>query len=101
MKAMSIKLQKIFMFIPFLNMIGIFVWLYNCIVLKVKVKHFLKSLIMSLPLVVVFGLLTAVVARIFGMNSVLYNVISYVAVYLFPLAIWFALVKFQENYNSD
>lgn len=76
MKSLSIKTQKILALLPIINTIGIFVFLYQCAVLKIDKKTFAKTLLLIFPIVIIFGFGMTVIDSLFGASSVLYKVLS-------------------------
>ena len=94
MKSLSIKTQKILALLPIINTIGIFVFLYQCAVLKIDKKTFAKTLLLIFPIVIIFG-------SLFGASSVLYKVLSILSFYLYPASVFLIIIHSQKAFLED
>lgn len=98
MKSISITAQKILAFIPLVNTIGIFIFLYQCAVLKIDKKTFIKTLFLIFPIVIFFGISMAVLDAIFGTYSILYRIVSIISFYLYPTLIFLIIIHGQKSF---
>ena len=97
-KFVSIKTQRIIMFIPFANAFILFVWLYNFGRSNQPNKIFMKSLLTifatTIPLIII---------RIF-LEKLLFNfpymiqILHYLTLYFIPFCMAYSLIKFQQKY---
>lgn len=95
-KAMvSIKIQKIIMFIPILNFSLFFIWLYNYSRMRPNIMLFLKSLFVafgcSLPIVIICILIDQL------HNEILLYLTKFIMLYIIPLSIGLGLVRYQQK----
>ena len=94
MTDVSIETQKIIMFIPFINICTPLLWLNNCYYwsysTKTSLKGFFYSAVYAVAVILVMLALSWVFPSIF-------NVLSYLTMYLGPLAMGIGLVRFQEK----
>lgn len=98
MKSLSIKTQRILALLPIINTIGIFVFLYQCAVIKIDKKTFIKTLFLIFPVVILFGVGMALVDNIFGSDSVLYRTLSILSFYLYPALVFLIIIYAQKNF---
>ncbi len=98
MKSLSIKTQKILALLPIVNTIGIFVFLYQCAVLKIDKKTFIKTLLLIFPIVIIFGVGMAVIDSFFGTSSVLYRIFSILSFYLYPTFVFLIIIHGQRDF---
>lgn len=96
MKPISIRTQKVLAFVPLINFIGIFVLIYQCHVLNEGKKTLWKALLFLIPLVILFGILMALV-NFFTANTIVYDIVSWLSLYLFPLIVFEATIIAQQN----
>ena len=101
MKSLSIKTQKILALLPIINTIGIFVFLYQCAVLKIDKKTFAKTLLLIFTIVIIFGFGMAVIDSLFGASSVLYKVLSILSFYLYPASVFLIIIHSQKAFLED
>lgn len=101
MKSLSIKTQKTLALLPIINTIGIFVFLYQCAVLKIDKKTFAKTLLLIFPIVIIFGFGMAVIDSLFGASSVLYKVLSILSFYLYPASVFLIIIHSQKAFLED
>lgn len=95
----SIKTQKILMFIPFVNALIWFIWLYNCIKMKVSTAAFMKSLLRMFAVIIPLAMVQLVLSKVFPDTS---DILGYIMMYLAPLSMAFCLIRFQERlYEND
>ena len=94
MNIVPIKTQRIIMYIPYVNVLNIFFWLYNSLNMNIPyrgVPQTLKVFMMSsIPLVVLQTVLS-------NINGNLGIILGYLNGYLIPLFIGMGLIKYQER----
>ena len=94
MKIVSIKTQRILMFIPLLNNLNLFIWIYNCRCANIPAAVFGKSLLIifsrAFPFAVLHILLSNVLPEFGG-------VFAYLFMYCIALSISYGLIKYQEK----
>lgn len=101
MKKISIKTQEVLALIPIINSIGIFVFIYQCIILKPDKNFFIKTLLTVLPVVLVFGVGMAIIDLLFGSFSELYKILSIVSAYLFPATVFYLFIFAQIKFYGE
>lgn len=99
MNPVSVKTQRLIMYIPLVNVVNMFICIYNHYAVPNKKKNNLRSvgylLSYSIPAAIGYSLLYRLVAnRIPAMEPLLYAL----GIYLVPLIMSFGLIKFQEKY---
>lgn len=89
--------QKIIMWIPYVNILVLFCWLYNCAKTDQPVKLFLKSLPLILGIGILFALLNAIVTGIAGSDSITASTVYYLTAYFCPVAIAAFVIHLQNR----
>ena len=94
MTDVSVETQKIIMFIPIINICMPLLWLNNCYYwsysTKITLKGFFYSALCAVAVILVMLALSWVFPSIF-------NVLSYLTMYLGPRAMGIGLVRFQDK----
>ncbi len=96
-KLISIRTQYIFMWIPFLNVLVLFMWLYNYNQMEKRSGVFGKSLFVlfasTIPLVAV----QIIVSRLLGDGSTAAVIIDRLMLYLIPFSMAFNMIRYQKT----
>lgn len=96
-KFISLHIQKIVLFIPFANYLIPFAWLFNYKHMEKQESLFAKSLLLafgvSIPLIVV----QILISRFLPDNKITLYVSNFIALYLMPFFIGYALIKYQAK----
>lgn len=94
MKIVSVETQKKIMYIPYVNILNLFIWLNNIRYMDVPYNGVPKTLLIlfinSIPLVLIQSILV-------NTFPIVGNVLSYINVYLIPLLISRGLIRYQEQ----
>ena len=94
---MSIKVQKILMFIPIVNFLTVFFWLYAVRKNNIKTKKFIKQLFIMLAANMVLNVFRMLISDIgMNMNKTLYAVVFWSFVYLGLLLTSGLAIYYQE-----
>ena len=93
----SIKLQRIFLFIPFVNALLLFIWLFFCLKYKIKQNEFLKVLFSLFGILFLFVIPLIFLNKLFGANNLIVQILSYSTIYTLPFAIGCRLINYQKN----
>lgn len=96
-KFVSLRTQRIISFIPYVNGLILFIWLYNYSHSKKKHKVFARSLVVIFITCIPLVALQIVFSKIFSVYPIAINIINLLAVYLIPFALGQALIKYQEK----
>lgn len=96
-KCINIKTQKIILFIPYINVLILFFWLYNYYILQVENKVFFKSLMILFFRIFIFVIPQIILSKILGENSQINNIISKILIYIIPLSFGDGLIKHQSK----
>ena len=92
------KNTKKLMFIPLVNVFNILIWGNNCSTLPHNRIIFLKSLFILFGIAILWGILGIILSSVFESDIIL-DIYGYIGMYLFPLSISFALIKYQKKLN--
>ena len=94
MKKVSIRTQKILMFIPYANIFNQFIWVYNCLVSEYPVHTGLKSLyiwlVYGLPIAIIHSVLDALFPEIS-------HIATFLTMYLYGVLVSFGIIRFQQK----
>lgn len=97
MGTIKLSFQRKLVFIPILNPLILFIWVYNFRKAGEPFGVFAKSLLLiwgiSIPIVVV----QIVIQKVFSAYPVIFNVVDYAVMYLLPLAVGLGLISYQEK----
>lgn len=96
MKHFSVKTQKVLCLIPVVNTLGIFVWAYNCFVLKIDRRVLTRTSILEGVIVLIFSMPLIVVSKWCGKDSIIYQIIGVLTLYLLPLVLWLKWIDTQK-----
>ena len=94
MKPVSIETQKKLMFLPWLNILNLFIWSYNFLCMKYPFSVACKSIALFLGCSLPLFLLEVALTYIFPSSKL---VISFIGSYLVPLCTSFAFIRMQEK----
>lgn len=97
MKPVSIQIQQKIMFIPYVNMVNIFIWFYNSVCLHVSSSVVARSLGIIFISFVPLAAIQTVVAKIFPDVG---HFLSYLNSYIIPLFISYGLIKYQQKLSE-
>ncbi len=96
--GVSVKTQKKLMFIPYVNALVPFIWVYNCRKTETDTAVFLQSLLHVFAAAIPLMVVQVVLSKLFpSIGGILACIMSYLA----PLAIACCLIRFQERLNSS
>lgn len=95
-KLVPIKFQRILSYIPIINSLILFVWLYNFIRSGKSHGIFVKSLLVLLVCTAPLILIQIVVSCVFA-ASTLSSICDLIMVYLIPLSMGIGLIKYQKH----
>ena len=93
---MSIKIQKVLRFIPFINFISVFLWLRLCMVKAMKPKQYFKKLGLLFLLVILITVVRIVLDKVFS-NEIVKTISTWGGIYLSFLSMAWVSVKAQEE----
>ena len=93
----SLHTQHIMMYLPFINALILFVWLFNYHNSERRLKVFGKSLIIIFCVTIPMGVLHILFSKIFAEFSIVLTVSNYLFIYLIPFVLGYALIKYQEK----
>ena len=101
MKTISIKAQKILSFIPFVNAIVLFLWIFNYRVSINEPKIFAKSLLVILVRTIPLSLLQRLFLNLFIEQEIPTILINCIAIYIIPFSLAWGLISFQQKIKTD
>lgn len=93
-RTISLRVQRIISFIPFVNASVLFMWLYNYRSAVNDSKVFAKSLLVIFATTLPLALLQMMFQQLLESQG---NMINLLAVYLIPLSMASGLIHFQKN----
>lgn len=94
MKKISLRTQKIVMFIPYINCINLFIWVNNFFCMKYSNRIAAKSILIILTSILPLLFLEITVSRLF---PELEKIITLLGSYFLPLLMGLGLIKFQQT----
>jgi len=92
---MSIKKQKLIMFIPFINLINVFFWVLNSYRSGFNIVKFLKRSVLTM-LVLVLILVPEIIIDTTCSTPLVLDITQHVTIYLQMFTFSFCAVRFQE-----
>lgn len=96
-KMIPIQLQLIFSWIPCLNFLVQFMWLYNCSKMENSTKIFLRSLWPSFAIVIFFSILQAILIHSVVVSKAAEYILSCIIAYTLPLLLGLYVVRYQRR----
>lgn len=93
----SVKVQKYIVFIPFVNCLILFIWVYNYGKMKNDFKVFAKSLLIIGAIGLPLTMIQIIVTNLFGTAHIL----DLLMVYVTPLLIGLGLIQYQKRIFCD
>lgn len=93
-KLIPIKVQRIFMFIPYLNVLVMFMYIYNLYRYPDGVSIFLKSIWRFFVFGVIPMIFFSVLERIFSNVSIIF----YIGCYVEPLLLAYGFIEHQKKH---
>ena len=96
----SIRFQKIIMFIPFLNCCILFLWLYNYSKTEKNHKTFFKSFITAISYALPFVIVGVVLSKLMGDVVLKHNLLNLIMFYLVRVALGFGLIRSQGKWKE-
>ena len=97
MGIIKLSFQKKLVFIPFLNPLILFIWVYNWKKAGEPFSVFVKSLLLiwgiSIPIIIV----QIVLQNVFGTYPIVMSILAYAVMYLLPLSVGLGLISYQEK----
>lgn len=100
-KLISLRIQKVIMFIPFVNCFSLFIWLYNYSRTSKKLNVLLKSLLAIWAISIPFLILSILLSKIFPQSVIAHTIESFVMLYIVPCVVGFVLIKYQKKTLCD
>ena len=99
MNPISLKTQRMIMFVPIVNVVNIFLCIYNHYAVRVKKQRNLQCVVYlvsySVPVTIMHSMIyRMVVDRIPFMEPLIYAL----GIYIVPLTTGYGLIKYQEKY---
>lgn len=98
MRPISLKIQKVIMFIPYVNILNLFFWLYNSVFYFKAKKTFARSLWILLSTLCPLMFFQLLVAEHFVSVG---RIISYLNIYAIPLILSYRFIKYQIEMCVD
>lgn len=96
-KCISVHTQKIIKYIPFLNCLILFIWLFNCNRMKIDYMVFLKSLLLIFATSIPLAILQIILSKMLIEFLAVQHVLNGIFIYLIPFVVGSALIKYQEK----
>lgn len=94
-KIISVKCQKIIMFIPLVNFSILFIWLYNYAKTQTEYKVFSKSLLIIFISTIPLEIVNMIICKSLIRFENITNIINFIMQYLVGISLGFALIKYQ------
>ena len=100
-KLISLRVQKIILFIPFVNLFIWFIWLINYSRIPSNLKLFFKAFFVAFAYALPFVILNILLSRLFTQSEIIEALRTIIGVYFTPLFMGVGLIKCQEKYFSQ
>lgn len=100
-KIIPLRIQRIFVWIPYLNMLVQFMLLYNCLKANDSVKKYLKYLPSFLASGIFFGLIQVILTHTLAKSQAGQTFTLYIVGYVCPLLWGLQAVRFQAKNWKD
>lgn len=97
MKPVSIKTQKIIMFIPYINILNIPIHYYNCYQLNIPHSGFPRTLYVAFANALPILILGTIIGNVFELSGLAASVLSNAMAYFAPLLIGRGLIQYQQE----
>ena len=98
MKPVSVKFQRIIMFIPVINCLNFFIWIYNTAFFYKK-SPFLREFWIFISSVIPFSILDQLISKLLS-NPTVNLILGYVFIYATLLLWGYRLANLQEEMES-
>ena len=96
-KLIPLRVQKVIMFIPFINIFIIAFWLYNYMKTTNNIKLFFKSLLKIWGVAIAYLIVSSALLEIFSQTKFLDYIRNFIMLYLLPFTLGYVLIKYQEK----
>ena len=96
-KLISLRTQKIIMFIPVINTFVLFIWLYNYSKFPSNSKILIKSLLYVFAVFIPMGIIHSILFNILSEYKIASTILNFIVNYSIPLAVGYVLIKYQEK----
>ena len=96
-KLIPLRVQKVIMFIPFINIFIIAFWLYNYMKTTNNIKLFFKSLLKIWGVAIAYLIVSSALSEIFSQTKFLDYIRNFIMLYLLPFTLGYVLIKYQEK----
>ena len=97
----SIRLQKILLFIPFVNCSILFIWLYNYSKMERTKISFIRSFITGICYALPFIVASIILSKLFGHIVLIKYVLNLIMLYLVPFFLGLGLIHSQSKYGIN
>ena len=96
-KPVSLHVQRVLNFIPLVNSLILFIWLYNFSCSNKEYRIWKKSLINIFCVSVPIAILQIVISKAFEAFPIVVTIVDFMALYMIPFTIGTILIKHQEE----
>lgn len=96
----SIKFQRIIVFIPLINCCILFLWLYNYSKIEKNHKIFFKSVITAICYALPLVIICVVMSKLMGDIGLTHYLLNFVMLYLVPVALGFGFIRSQGKWKE-
>ena len=96
-KLISLRIQKVIMFIPFFNIFILFIWYYNTFKTSNSRKILLKAMIPIGIVLVCFSIINNLLSEPFLTTNYMRYIRNFIMLYLLPFTLGYVLIKYQKK----
>lgn len=96
-KLISLRAQRIILFIPFVNCFIWFIWLLNYSRIPSNLKLFFKAFFVAIAYALPFIILNILLSRLFTQSEAILMIENIIGLYITPIQIGLGLIKYQEK----
>jgi hypothetical protein len=102
-KYVYVRIQRILMFIPIVNVSIMVMWTYNCHVLPIPKGAAFKADFKAVCYVMILWLFQYFICEIFGIDddTIVGDTLGYIFMYIIPFAMAYSLVRSQEKLGLE
>ncbi len=97
---LSIKTQKVLMFIPIVNMINVIMWTIAVITHPTKFKTYIMSLLKSFGLIIAINIPKLIISYLVD-SAIIQNIATFGSIYLCFFVFSYIAVKAQIQMEND
>jgi hypothetical protein len=102
-KYVYVRIQKILMFIPIVNVSILIIYRYNCYILNIPKRTSLKGDLIAMCCSAISWIFLRFLYETFGISydTIARDIFVFIFVYIIPFTMAYSLVRFQEKLGLE